>query len=82
MELSVWKISAFNIPCTRYCLQATVPLHFLCNVTHHVTYRFLGKKRVHDSNFQRTVLEGYWELEEILADLGFPAKVHVWKIFV
>ena len=32
--------------------------------------------------FKMTYLEGYWELEGILADLGFSAKVHVWKIFV
>ena len=29
--------------------------------------------------FKMTYLEGYWELEGILADLGFSAKVHVWK---
>ena len=40
---------------------------------HQSTYSLI---RITNTYFQMTYLEGYWELEEILADLAFSAKVH------
>ena len=65
MELSIWKISAFNIPYITY-ISFTFPLW--CNIS------LLRKILLRGSIFHRTVLEGYWEFG---ARIGTKMKLAV-----